>query len=314
MEIQEIPIGKIRRDPNQPRTYFDAIAIKEMAQSIKTEGCINPIEIDKNFVIVTGEMRWRSAKEAGLKTIPCKVIEIEPENRFRRQVIENVHHNTMGVKDTAVALEKLMPLVLKRAVRDKKETRGGSLDKGYTAMGEVIGKGRDWIRRHFDYLDSSSSFREAVGKGTPLSYIDIITEAPKELKARVEKKIIAGTFGTRDGARMVISAVNQHPEKTDELLDTNYTDLNTKEIYSTVHKIIPHFTETPASDALTKAFEPSQEITASALKLRDLLKKYSVADVGSFNVPRVILALRSVYAEMENWMKRAPGKQLTEGE
>jgi ParB family chromosome partitioning protein len=94
MQILQKNINEIRPDPNQPRKNFPEKRIREMAKSILTEGIINPIEIDKDGVIITGEMRWRSAKEAGLTTVPVKVID-PGENRFRRQVIENVHHNTM---------------------------------------------------------------------------------------------------------------------------------------------------------------------------------------------------------------------------
>ena len=107
MNIIQKNINEIRPDTNQPRKNFPETRIREMAKSILTEGIINPIEVDKDGVIVTGEIRWRSAKEAGLKTVPVKVID-PGKTRFRRQVVENVHHNTMTTMDTSRALSKLL--------------------------------------------------------------------------------------------------------------------------------------------------------------------------------------------------------------
>ncbi len=75
-KIISIPIEKIKPDVNQPRQYIDEEDLKGMAQSIVTEGIINPIEVDKNFVIVTGERRWRAAKIAGLKSVRAMIIEV----------------------------------------------------------------------------------------------------------------------------------------------------------------------------------------------------------------------------------------------
>ncbi len=91
MKIVNVLLSKIKPDKNQPRQTIDEEHIKEISQSIVTEGVINAIEIDENNVIITGEQRWRAAKLAGLKEVPCKILKITPELRFRRQVIENLH-------------------------------------------------------------------------------------------------------------------------------------------------------------------------------------------------------------------------------
>jgi len=94
--IVEFPINSIKPDPNQPRKTFPEEDIENIAQTIRAQGTINPIEIDEENVIVTGEIRWRGAKKAGIKTIPIKRISnITPEERLERQVIENLHHKLL---------------------------------------------------------------------------------------------------------------------------------------------------------------------------------------------------------------------------
>jgi ParB family chromosome partitioning protein len=313
MEIKEIPIGKIKRDPKQPRTNFDPAAIAEMAQSILTEGVINPIEVDKSLTIVTGEMRWRASKKAGLKTIPAKIININPDVRFRRQVIENVHHNTMTEMDTAKALKKLLPTVFVDAAstKDGKLNRGAVENKGYKALGVVIGKDPRWVTRYFSFLSASPQFHKAVKKGTSLTYIDVINATPDQFKDRMEEKIIEGEFGTRDGARVVVQALKARPDKAPELLEKDYRDMQTSKIAQEVYKIVPDFSPTPMEDAIDKAFQPSEEITKAALKLKELLEKYPVTDMGPLNIPRVALALAALEREMTRWLLKSPSKQLT---
>src|SRR3989338_5939330 len=115
MEYKTIPIDKIKTDSNNPRQSSKEENFKEMAKSILTAGVINPIEVDKNLVIITGERRWRAAKIAGLKMVPVRIIDISEDKRFVRQVIENIHQNTMAPLDIAMALDKIRNRVAKPA-------------------------------------------------------------------------------------------------------------------------------------------------------------------------------------------------------
>src|SRR3989338_3453322 len=122
MEIIEIEIDKIRSDPNQPRKHFDEEAMEELATSIKNKGVINDIEVDQDFIIVTGERRWRGAKIAGLKTVPVKVLNnISDDDRFIRQAIENIHQEKMAPLDTAMMLDKIRKKIL-TSVRSEEHT------------------------------------------------------------------------------------------------------------------------------------------------------------------------------------------------
>jgi len=83
-KIKEIEVEKIKPDPEQPRESFDKEKLKELAQTFKTQGIIQPIEIDENYQIITGERRWRAAKLAGLKKIPCKIVRgLTPEQNWK---------------------------------------------------------------------------------------------------------------------------------------------------------------------------------------------------------------------------------------
>lgn len=105
--IQKNP-KDLKPDPNQPRTKFDEEVVEKLAQTFKTQGLIEPIEIDENDMIIIGELRWRASIKGNLKQIPCIVKKgLSPENRFERQVVENLHHNLLEDEDKENAIRKL---------------------------------------------------------------------------------------------------------------------------------------------------------------------------------------------------------------
>lgn len=118
MRIEEVPISSVKPDPDQPRKEFDDEYIAGLAGSIKTEGLINPIEVDENLVIITGECRYRACLLNELETVQVKInsTEMTPLERFRRQLIENLHQSgsrkgtPMSVVDTALALRKFLKM------------------------------------------------------------------------------------------------------------------------------------------------------------------------------------------------------------
>src|SRR5690606_23120597 len=72
-----IPLEKIEPNPDQPRNYFNDIALQELAQSIRNHGIIQPVTIRKlhkdKYQIISGERRFRAAQLAGLEVIPAYV-------------------------------------------------------------------------------------------------------------------------------------------------------------------------------------------------------------------------------------------------
>lgn len=109
---KEIRLDRIVPDPAQPRRTFDPARLEELATSIALEGVLQPIvvrydEIDDIYVIVHGERRWRASREAGRKTIPAIVREVDEEHRLIQQLMENVVREDLNAVDRAAALRAL---------------------------------------------------------------------------------------------------------------------------------------------------------------------------------------------------------------
>src|SRR3990167_868078 len=271
MEIKLININLIVRDPKQPRTIFDEKQLDGMAQSILTEGVINPVEIDKDFMIVTGEMRWRAAKKAGLQEIPCKIIDITPDNRFRRQFIENVHHQTMTVLDTAKALAKMLNFA--------PGAKSQGQDLGISKLGREICMSESWIRDMLALLKEDQNVQEYLSiPDAKFSYIrEINRQAPEELKRPLKVKVTSGEIKDRETINEIIRAVKRTPDKKEEIFSL---DLSGK-MPENLHKIqtISPPTEPKIQEGLTEeeqADKLANEFDSLLTKARELMSKVNL--------------------------------------
>ncbi len=99
---------ELKFDPNQPRKDISEEAVESLAQTYDSQDIINEPEIDEEDIIITGEMRVRAAIKKGLDKIKCKLITgLSEDERFERQVIENLHHNVLSDKEKENAIRKL---------------------------------------------------------------------------------------------------------------------------------------------------------------------------------------------------------------
>lgn len=104
-----VDINQILPDPNQPRKYFDAEGIKELSESIKQKGVLQPIIIRKDaenrIYLVAGERRYRAAKMAGLSRIPAILTKGNP---MEIALIENLQRQDLKPMEEAEALARMV--------------------------------------------------------------------------------------------------------------------------------------------------------------------------------------------------------------
>ncbi len=109
-KIEKVPINKIDVNPHQPRQHFDQNEINSLAESIKTYGIIQPLIITpskEKYLIVAGERRWRAAKIAGLKEVPCLIRSSKDLERLEIALIENVQRVDLNPLEQATSIQKL---------------------------------------------------------------------------------------------------------------------------------------------------------------------------------------------------------------
>lgn len=223
--VVDIPINMITPDPDQPRKTLNWLKIGDMAKGMRNsgEGVINPIEIDTQYMIITGEQRWQAACKADLKTVPCKII--SPENRFLRQVIENVNQKVMTDWDTVKALEKLMN------------------DNGWgtVQLSKKLGRRLAWVEDCLLLLNAGRKVQNKVMSGSISSnnYAEAYRRTKGMHQDRLMEKLVDKSLPGSTAMRAMTNALRDYPGKTEKLLSLDMSGYTAGEAAIKIQAIAP---------------------------------------------------------------------------
>ena len=110
-KVVQLPLAEIDINVNQPRKVFDEKAMKELADSIKVHGVIQPIIVVKRgerYMIIAGERRFRASKSLGLSTIPSIIKNYTESEIAEVSLLENLQREDLNPMECARAMKKLM--------------------------------------------------------------------------------------------------------------------------------------------------------------------------------------------------------------
>ena len=106
-ELRQITVNAIERNPYQPRTEFEASSLRELSDSIQQHGVLQPLLVralpNGGWQLIAGERRLMAAKQAGLATVPCRVLELEEQQVCEVALEENLKRKDLNVLEKAQA-------------------------------------------------------------------------------------------------------------------------------------------------------------------------------------------------------------------
>ena len=107
LKVEQLQPGKY-----QPRSYMDDAALQTLAESIKSQGIMQPILVrhidDERYEIIAGERRWRASQMAGLEEVPVLVREIADESALAMALIENIQRENLNPLEEAQGIKRLI--------------------------------------------------------------------------------------------------------------------------------------------------------------------------------------------------------------
>ena len=112
--IRDIPIDEIQPNPHQPRTRFEPASLTELATSIREHGVIQPVIVTERpdqpqrYWLITGERRWRAARQAGLTIVPTVVREATSQQLLELALVENLQRDDLSPLEEAAAYSTLI--------------------------------------------------------------------------------------------------------------------------------------------------------------------------------------------------------------
>jgi ParB family chromosome partitioning protein len=154
VRVLDLPLDRIERSPNQPRSDFDEALLGELAASIAVHGVLQPVIVrslvDGGYQLIAGERRLRAARIAGLETIPAVVREAtDGTDSLELALIENLQRADLNAIETALAYRELID-------------RFGLT---HEAVSRQVGKSRVAVSNSLRLLDLAPETRQAITDG-----------------------------------------------------------------------------------------------------------------------------------------------------
>lgn len=110
--LEEVAVGEIVPNPNQPRAHFDEEALATLSDSIKELGVLQPLLVrvreDGTYELIAGERRLRAAKRAGLQTVPVIVRDADNATSLAHAIVENIQRQDLNPMEEAAAFQQLI--------------------------------------------------------------------------------------------------------------------------------------------------------------------------------------------------------------
>jgi len=150
--VKELDLDSIDPNPNQPRESFDDDALRELAESIKHNGILQPIVVRRRggrYELILGERRLRAAKMAGLSSVPALIRDVDDSTSLKFALLENLQRENLNPIEEAKGYERL------------KEQFGLSAK----SIAELIGKDRSTITNSMRILKLPEPIRDLVASG-----------------------------------------------------------------------------------------------------------------------------------------------------
>jgi len=137
-QVVLVPLDRITPNPLQPRTTFNEDSLRELADSIRSNGVLQPILVRRtpgdSYELVAGERRWRAAQLAGLETIPAIEREINTRQAFELALVENLQREDLGALERAAAYQHYL------------DTFGGTIEDLAARLGESRASIANYLR------------------------------------------------------------------------------------------------------------------------------------------------------------------------
>jgi ParB family chromosome partitioning protein len=199
-QVKEISIHLISPNPFQPRRNFDQEKLDELASSIAEHGVFQPIilkEIPNGYMIVSGERRYRAAKQNGLETIPAIVRNYDQSEVAELSLVENLQREDLNPIEEAEAYQHIMR----------------SMELTQKQLAEKIGKSRSYVTNVLGLLNLPEEVKDMVNNnGLSMGHARVLSKLddPKRIK-ELAIRIVSQNLSVRQ-----IEALSQTEGKTNK--------------------------------------------------------------------------------------------------
>jgi ParB family transcriptional regulator, chromosome partitioning protein len=212
--IQSLPIEWLRRGKYQPRKDIDPEKLQELADSIKSQGIIQPVVLRKTgenqYEIVAGERRWRAAQIAGLQNIPVIVREIDDRAAMAIALIENIQREDLNPLEESEALKRLLD----------------EFSLTHQQIGDAVGKSRTTITNLLRLMDLHPEVKKLLSsKALEMGHARALLALDGAEQVAAAHKIARQGLSVRAAERLVKDIQNATEKKSAHTPDRDILNL-----------------------------------------------------------------------------------------
>lgn len=191
-ELRYLPIEKLQAGRYQPRHEFAKEALEELANSIRTQGIINPIvirAIEKDrYEIIAGERRWRAAQLAQLTEIPVLIKTISDETALAISLIENIQRQDLNPLEEAEGIQRLI----------------NEFSMTHQQVAETLGRSRTAITNLLRLLSLAPAVKLLLQQGQlEMGHARALLSLDPALQTQAAEKVIKNKLSVRETERLV---------------------------------------------------------------------------------------------------------------
>lgn len=206
--MTQLPVTALQRGKYQPRTQMHEEAIAELADSIKSQGLIQPILVrpigSGRYEIIAGERRWRAAQRAGLKEVPVVVREVRDEAALAMALIENIQREDLNALEEAAGIQRLID----------------EFGMTHEQAAAAIGRSRSATSNLLRLLQLTAPAQELLLAGDlDMGHARALLPLPAADQSRLAQEAASRRWSVRDTeravARRLSAPVEQKPEQKD---------------------------------------------------------------------------------------------------
>jgi ParB family chromosome partitioning protein len=200
--LEMMHVNSLQRGKYQPRDDIDPEALNELAESIKSQGVIQPLVVRKitydKHEIIAGERRWRASILAGLEEVPVIVREIDDQVALAIGLIENIQRESLTPLEEAKALQQL--------IVDFKMT--------HEEISQVVGRSRSSVSNLIRLLQLKEPVKKLLNKGSiEMGHARSLLPLDEESQIFVANEVIKRSLSVRQTEALVKKVLNPKPKK-----------------------------------------------------------------------------------------------------
>jgi len=200
--LRELAVDQLLPGRFQPRTRMDQEALKELAESIKSQGVIQPIlvrpvagaSVASKFEIIAGERRWRAARMAGLLTVPVLIRDIPDHQALAVALIENIQREDLNPLEQAIGIQRLT----------------NEFGLTHQSAAEALGRSRAAVTNLLRLLELAPPVRALLAEGTlDMGHARALLALPALRQVALANEIAAKGMTVREVERRVGELVSR---------------------------------------------------------------------------------------------------------